>query len=275
MPETNNDTITIRPCITRHDIDSLCHEEDAPTSHKELQLCSTIKAAYTEGITGDNRINRPSDNSGILTILIVSFLLVAFNFKHCKRLFKSFTQDLWSLRSRENAFDDHTANETNTLLVLIFQMCVYQGVLLFAKFNSSTTIPSDKIFLTFIALIGLTSAFYLLQLLAYIIIGHVFSDKTGATQWIKGFNASQLLLGFAIMIPALVSIFYPETVSTMFFIAVIFYFIARVIFICKGFRIFYHNFYSLLYFILYLCTLEIIPVILVYSGASLLIDFLL
>lgn len=275
MPTTNNDTISIKPCTPQHSFDTLCHEEDAPTSLKEQQLCSTAKAAYVEGITGSFRTNRPSDNSGVLTILIISFLCVAFNFKHSKQLFKTFTQDLWSLRRRENAFDDHTANETRTLFVLIFQMCVYQGVLLFTKINSTITIPPDKIFYAFASLIGLTSIFYLLQLLAYTIIGNVFSDKIGATQWIKGFNASQLLLGFAIMIPALVSIFYPETVSMMFFIAMIFYFIARVIFICKGFRIFYHNFGSLLYFILYLCTLEIIPVILVYSGAHLLIDFLL
>ena len=41
---------------------------------------------------------------------------------------------------------------------------------------------------------------------------------------------------------------------------IVLYIIARVIFICKGFIVFYDNFYSLLYFILYLCTLEIAPI---------------
>ncbi|MBP3590263.1 MAG: DUF4271 domain-containing protein, partial [Muribaculaceae bacterium] len=36
---------------------------------------------------------------------------------------------------------------------------------------------------------------------------------------------------------------------------------ARLIFIIKGFKIFYNGFISLIYFILYLCTLEIVPLI--------------
>ncbi|MDE6169760.1 MAG: DUF4271 domain-containing protein, partial [Duncaniella sp.] len=46
--------------------------------------------------------------------------------------------------------------------------------------------------------------------------------------------------------------------------AVVFYFLTRILFICKGFRLFYDNFGSLLYFILYLCTLEIVPLVLIY-----------
>lgn len=39
------------------------------------------------------------------------------------------------------------------------------------------------------------------------------------------------------------------------------YLMVRVMFIYKGFRIFYINSFSLVYFILYLCTLEIAPVL--------------
>ncbi len=253
----------------------ICREENAPTLQASWSKTATTTVAYTEGIPPQERHTTPGENSGVLTLIIATFLLVAFNFKHCSRLFGTFAQDLWSVRRRANAFDDHTAKESRTLIILIFQTCVYLAILLFTQICNTKIVPDNKVFGIVGVLTLLTSSFYLLQLLAYTVIGHVFSDRIGATQWIKGFNASPSLLGFFIIIPSLTSLFYSNHAASMFTISAIFYFIARVIFISKGFRIFYHNFGSLLYFILYLCTLEIIPIIWVYSGAVFLVDFLL
>lgn len=252
---------------------ALCREENAPSSITEEQLCSTATVPYTNGLAGETRPTQPGQNSGVLTILVLAFLFVAFSFKHYSRLFKSSTQDLWSIRRRENAFDEHTSNESRTLIAMLFQLWVYQGIILFGKL-SNYSIHEDRIFIVVISLIGVSATFYISQLLIYHTIGFVFSDKIGTTQLIKGFNASQVLLGITLLVPAFISLFYPAHSGTMFGIAASLYFIARVIFICKGFRIFYHNFGSLLYFILYLCTLEIIPVILVYAGAVSVVGYL-
>ncbi len=252
---------------------SLCREENAQSSISDELLCSTTTKPYTNGLWGEARPIQPGQNSGVMTILVLTFLFVAFSFKHYSRLFKHSTQDLWSMRRRENAFDEHTSNETRTLIIMLFQLWVYEGVLLFGKL-SNNIIPENKIFPIIVSLIGLSAVFYLLQLGIYLIIGYVFSDKIGTSQLIKGFNASQILLGITLLIPAFISLFYPGYSNTMFYISVTLYFIARVIFICKGFRIFYYNFSSLFYFILYLCTLEIIPVILAYSGAVSVIGYM-
>ncbi|MBR5727625.1 MAG: DUF4271 domain-containing protein, partial [Muribaculaceae bacterium] len=45
----------------------------------------------------------------------------------------------------------------------------------------------------------------------------------------------------------------------------ILYICARFIFIFKGIRIFYSNLLSILYFILYLCGVEIVPLIVIYG----------
>ncbi|MDE6240375.1 MAG: DUF4271 domain-containing protein, partial [Muribaculaceae bacterium] len=47
------------------------------------------------------------------------------------------------------------------------------------------------------------------------------------------------------------------------------YLLFRLVFISNGFSIFYRNIFSLVYFILYLCTLEIIPLIYVFKLALL------
>ena len=86
-------------------------------------------------------------------------------------------------------------------------------------------------------------------------------------QWIKGFNASQSFLGLVLIVPTLLILFNPGMSVLLLSISVALYATARVIFISKGFRIFYDNYSSLVYFILYLCTLEIIPPVLIYRMA--------
>ena len=69
------------------------------------------------------------------------------------------------------------------------------------------------------------------------------------------------------MFPAAAALFYPGASATLATMAAIMYIIGRICFICKGFRIFFNNIFSLLYFILYLCGAEIIPILLVYRKA--------
>lgn len=101
--------------------------------------------------------------------------------------------------------------------------------------------------------------YYLFQLCAYNAVGYAFTDNEHRRAWIRAFNASQGLLGFALMPAAIVTVFYPVAAMAALWVALALYVVARFLFIVKGFRIFYENFGSLLYFILYLCTLEIIP----------------
>ncbi len=56
----------------------------------------------------------------------------------------------------------------------------------------------------------------------------------------------------------------PEWTTPMLWLSAAIYAASRAVFVVKGFKIFYHKLRSLLYFILYLCTLEIIPVLLIY-----------
>ncbi len=93
----------------------------------------------------------------------------------------------------------------------------------------------------------MAGVYYLWQLCAYRIVGYVFTDKLSARQWIKGFNASQALLGLLLTIPALIVLFNPGGAAAVANRNCLLS-DSRLIFIFKGFRLFYDNFGSLLYF---------------------------
>lgn len=236
-----------------------------------ITTTSSDTVTTIQRIDGIERAHNPALDSGLQSILLVMLILVTFSFKHCYRLLSTFTDELFVVRRRINVFDDQTANETRIIILLVLQLCVYSGLLLMLHFNQGSVIPMTQILPATGILVGITATYYIFQLISYSVIGYTFTDPVSSRQWLKGFNASQALLSLALLPPTLVALFYPASISTMTVVAAGLYVLFRIAFIYKGFRIFYHNFSSLLYFILYLCTLEIIPVIFIYSSAQSLI----
>jgi hypothetical protein len=239
-----------------------CHEIDAPSSAADREAYATHLPAWMQGVVGQQRPVTPATDSGILSLLVVMMVLIGLNMRHVNRVFRSMFHDLLSVRRRANLFDEHTANEIRVVVLLVLLMCVMEGLLLFFAFGEVTpTTTSQQVLTTVLLLIGLAVAFYLFQVCACSVVGYVFTDKVSAALWRQGLNASQVCLGLALAVPAVVSLFYPAMVQPMLWLAAGLYLLSRICYIIKGFRIFYTDFSSLLYFILYLCTLEIIPVV--------------
>lgn len=244
-----------------------CHEVDAPRII-HLRNATLGRVAYAEGIMPSPRPKLPGYDSGVTALLVVLFLFIASNFRHYSTFIKTFAQDLFKVRRRANIFDDNnTLSETRVLLSLISLLCVCEGILLYSAVGLR-----GEMAVTPFAGVGMLSVlaggYYLCQLAAYRTVGYLFSNEPDTLQWLKGFNASQSLLGLVLVIPALLSLFSPGLAPLLLSLSVLFYGIARFIFISKGFRIFYDNYTSLVYFILYLCTLEIIPPVILCQLAS-------
>ena len=242
-------------------------EDVAPTSQSERAITYCGKVPYTDGIAPVTRRELPGYNSSVMTLLVCVFLFITLNIGHYSTFLKTFAHNLFSVRRRQNMFDDRsTMSETRVLASLILLTCVSEGILLFAAVTSYSVIESDN-FRSILVLSGLSLLYYMIQYVAYRTVGYIFTSKKRAQMWSKGFSASQALLGLTICAPALFSLFIPSALPLILIISSILYITARIIFISKGFRIFYHNLFSLVYFILYLCTLEIIPLIIIYKAS--------
>lgn len=242
----------------------LCREYEAPVSASEKLTMTLGKVPYTSGIVPEQRVQLPGYDSGVLCLLIGVFLLLAFNVRHYSIFLKNFSYDLWSVRRTEDSFGVRTVSETGIQMSIVLLTSICQGIIINAALNSSGFTTQLPVFPEIAAIAVCALLFYFWQLVAYRMVGYVFIDRFSARQWIKGFNASQALLGISLTVPALVVLFNPEEASIMVVIGVVCYLVARLIFIFKGFRLFYENFGSLIYFILYLCSLEIVPLVLIF-----------
>ena len=238
-------------------------ELDAPFSVKEcIVTSSNSSTSYLSGIEGTPRPVGYGENSWLSSIIVAMLVIIALNINHCRQLFKNFRHNLLGIRRRANAFDNKTTNELRTLFIIILLLCMSEGSLLFSWGTSSGLVKEGVGALPMTMLLAAVSmGYYLWQLALYKVIGYTFVDREATRHWISGFNSSQVLLSMLLIVPALMALFYSGMTKTMLVLSVLCYILARILFICKGFRIFFTNFGSLLYFILYLCAVEIIPIL--------------
>ncbi len=222
---------------------------------------------WDSGLVPEPRAVRPGNYSGFLLSLTVLFVVMALNFRYLKRLLGVYKDELLNVRhGRDNVFDDRPAGDFRVLVLLILLSVVGEGILLASGVGSIVGMDGGSATVgNVVRLVALSGVYYLFELTAYQTVGYTFATGDGRREWIRGFNASQALLGVGLSLPAIAVTFYPSMSAVMSLWGLVVYMVVRILFIIKGFRIFYDKMTSFLYFILYLCTLEIIPVILVYK----------
>ena len=253
---------------------TVCREADAPWSAAEARQCVIGRIPWTEGLECTPRAQLPGYDSGVMALLMGVFVIIALNFRHYSTFLSTFTQNLFSVRQRANAFDEKsTVSEARILASLILLTCVCEGVIGFSAVTLTTGLTPPP-FKAIGAISLLALAYYLWQIAAYSVVGYSFTSAPRRKLWLKGFNASQSLLGITLSVPALAILFNPQLGPWLIALAALLYFLARVIFIIKGFRIFYNKSFALLYFILYLCSLEIIPILVCGRGIFFLCKFM-
>ncbi len=243
----------------------VCTEQDAVMPVTEQTFFAVGRVPFTEGHQPDAKASLPGYDSGVLCLLLGMFLLLAYNFRHYSTFLKNFATDLFSIRRREGFFDVRTTSEAGIQTSLMFMACLSEGIIINSAIDS-VTVVDFKAFPVICTLAIAAVLYYLWQLAAYSTVGFIFTDRVSARMWIKGFRASQALLAMLLVVPAIVVLFNPGCSDIVVTLGVIFYILTRILFICKGFRLFYDNFGSLIYFILYLCSLEIVPVVLLYRS---------
>ncbi len=217
---------------------------------------------WESGMMPVNRPETAATNSGMAAIIMAMLLLTVLCMRQSGRLLKAMYDDITRNRHNRHDLDERTPAQSRLIAIFATQACVYGGILLLAYVRTSgTAIP---VMAGCGLLIALCLLYFVFQLFAYDTVGYAFTDTEHRRSWLRAFTATQSFLGFALLPVAIITVFYPEAGQWPLMVAAICYIIARLAFIVKGFRIFYHNFGSLLYFILYLCTLEIIPPLIVF-----------
>ncbi len=266
LPHDSDTVITQEPVY----YEPAFHDHFAPVATNDTSITpldSMPVMAATQGVAPQSQAHSPLHDTGVMAMLLVVlvFLLTSFNkgFKYVRNL----PRYLFSVKRRENLFDDHTVSETRVMLALLLNTCFMEGLLIYCSFSDALQAAIGSRVVLFVGITTLAAiVFYFAQLLLYRLLGWVFGDPVSSRLWLSGFNATQSLLGLTLLPVTIITLVYPSTTPTTLIVALALYILARIVFISKGIRIFFNDLSSSLYFILYLCSVEIIPSLLAYFG---------
>ena len=202
--------------------------------------------------------------SWLFTALILIFVTACVRYRKNTRFFSLMIHDVVNVRERHNAFDD-TLRETSFLWLLNLLWCGAAGVLLYGFVSPA---PLQGFSVGHIALcIALAAAYTIFLTIAYSAIGNIFSDSGKAAMWVKGYLSTQAMEAILLFPIALLLLCLPELSGPLLTAGLIIFIFAKILFIYKGFCIFFTHFASWVLFLYYLCSLEIVPVILTYVSA--------
>ncbi|MBD5201128.1 MAG: DUF4271 domain-containing protein [Bacteroidales bacterium] len=204
-------------------------------------------------------------NSWISLTLLLLLAAACIRFRGNPKFITNLFRELTDVRERENAFDD-TVRETSFMTLLNIICAASIAVILYI-----TATPEAPDIRAALLCLCASSAYCLFMPPIYWSIGDIFSDRLHAGMWVRGFLASQALLGIGLFPVALVALFYPEAGSIILPLSFLLLLCAKILFISKGFRIFFTKYSSWVTFLYYLCSIEIVPLILTYSLSRFLI----
>jgi hypothetical protein len=209
-----------------------------------------------------------ANNWGFILFFICFFIIVNIISNRNKFLLSIFS-GLFRNKERHNMFYETVTNENLNKFLLSFQTVLLLSIIFYIyaineHFLSFTTFPQMLLFMGESALLFI--GFFVYKFLAYFITGSIFHKKETAQQWNDDFFSIISLNGIFLFFPALI-FFYVEPAYSAFIYFFSFYFIINLLFIFyKIYTLFFQGKQLFLYFILYLCAQEFIPVYLVYRG---------
>ena len=217
-------------------------------------------------------------SSWIYVILFTVFFLTCIRVRGNFKFLGAFFRDLAVVRERENLFDATMKETSFIFLVLLLSGCSI-GVLLCKAvplFGADLPIRADipapgftigGELLSTIVCMAIACGYIGAMWVCYTVVGKVFSDTLHTWLWVRGFTAGTGL-GAAVFFPlALLALTYPDYTLHIVAAGFVMLILVKFLFIVKGFRIFFTESSLWVVFLYYLCSLEIVPLVITFGLA--------
>ena len=265
-----NDTITNIADTLQVLPDSLSNATDSIMLVDTIAAPDPIVAQVLRGFEGIARATHPSSENWVFLIVFTQFILLCLVFARSYGWVIGSVVSFFKVKERESLFSKTTIIDVQSRFVLLlFAVSVYSFLILFLL------LPPNALFAIefYWRIFALTWAFLLFKFIISIIIGYVFTQAVDMKNARKGFVDAFNLLAVVLFPFLLIRLYaYINDYNLLRYFALIFIVSAYLLFIIKLFQIFYQKIVTSFYILLYLCTLEIIPLVVLFQLYKLVIS---
>lgn len=222
-----------------------------------MSITSTsLFAAHMQGIPTLQPLYTDDLMVGGLLICGLILTTILSDRKHfLSRLFKGF------FLPRENAFE---AVRTTSVAYMRMGMYIVTGASLGLLLVAYTTDPSgapDRRLLPWLLATGCVVLFHLFRVLLFVLTDRIFLDKETQTIWEHSYANWTILSGIPLYLLAVVTIFFNLTPESILWFLAGCTLLLELCLVYKAFHIFSGKKYGILQIFMYLCALELIPLL--------------
>ena len=211
----------------------------------------------------------PQTESWVFIILLILFFLLVYSVYSSSGMIGETLKTFFQVKERSSIFSKATVNNIRIRLLLILFSIGVLSLYVYLIIFKSTNPFSIKVYCYFLVLTGL---FFGIKSLLFDLIGYVFLTPSTIKMAKESYFNILSILGTALFPLLILQIYIPNNLNRIPEISsLIICIIACIVVIIKLFQIFFHKTVASFYILLYLCTLEILPLLLIYRVYKLII----
>jgi hypothetical protein len=230
----------------------------------DVKLTTTETPNIGIGLPNNEKQTQSTD---WLTVIIFTVLLLFASIrityeKYLKHLFLSvFNYTTASRMFQEKNYNIfHASTRLEVFFYVVFSIFIYQ---LFNYFQLSGNL---KDVLLFVIIFGLTIAYYLVKKMVYILLGKLFSATEETYEYLFNLDNSNKIAGlFLFPIISLIAFNPFKSIGFTVVLGIIILSFFYILLIQRGIFILLKKQFSIFYLFLYLCSLEFLPLLLIYK----------
>lgn len=216
------------------------------------------------GFAADPRPYTLGTDDYVTGSLLLCFLLMVYLFNKTRKQFLQQTHDFFlAPRDRKGLSAVTTTIEAHSALFIVLQLCVLGSILCYFFIGSTLNLTMCTVSPQMLMLMycGCFLAYFTVKRILYSFVNWVYFEKIQQKQW-KDSHSFLITVEAAVFLPlVLISVFLDADVIKMAWISVIFLVIHKILMLYKSYKIFFPKIHCIFHLFTYLCTLEMIPML--------------
>lgn len=250
--------------IRNHDL--FVFEKDPFLSFSDKQTSIEQGDPTNHGHEGFSRPFTLEGDDGILALLLLCFVLFTRIYKGGLAFFNENIRLLFSFRKNQNLFAETTTTEFWFNFILIFQAILLASIVMFDFIlESEDHLVPNHSFYTIILFIFTITIFLLLRYLFYRFLGFIFQIKEQIEIWLRNYILVIEMMGVIAFIPTLMLVYSQNFHQYLLIFFIVLFIISRLILFYRLAVFFLQGHVNFLFLIPYLCSVEIIPYMILYQ----------
>ena len=198
-----------------------------------------------------------------LCIIVISYI-ASQGKKHLQQQLKS----IFTTRERASLFDDATGSDIRYTFALIINACIMLGICAYhyVVYSIPQLLGAESSFILLGFFIVLSMLYMIAKWGLYKTINWIFFEKARNLSWMVSYFNVIVWLGLILLPVILLTVYFDLTASNSFLFMALAIISAKILLFWKCFNNFFGKIHGILHLIMYFCTLEILPDLILWKG---------